>query len=71
MLSDLRGGPARVLSLGGSAAAGEPCRIDDPDAVAAYAIATGLPPARLAGAQLLIDPDGRLRAVREAGTPNG
>jgi mono/diheme cytochrome c family protein len=60
MLSDLRG---QKLVVRLSAAAGEGCRADDADAVAAYAIATGLAPERLAGAGLDIDAVGRLRAV--------
>src|SRR5262249_9113053 len=43
-------------------AAGDACTIDDPDAAAALAIYRG-EDAALAGTQLLIDPEGRLRAL--------
>jgi putative copper export protein/mono/diheme cytochrome c family protein len=43
-------------------AAGDACTVDDPDAAAALAIYRG-EDATLAGMQLLIDPEGRLRAL--------
>jgi hypothetical protein len=43
------------------------CIVADPDARAAYALASGLSPDALAGTEMLIDRDGMLRAVLRPG----
>jgi putative copper export protein len=61
-LSDLRGKQVRLVFA--TTTAPESCRIDDPDAAAAYAAATGLSRDELAGVALLIGADGRIERVR-------
>ncbi len=61
-LSDARGHDLR-LSLRAAPPPPGGCRAADPDAIPAYALASGLSPARLSVADLLIDAAGRLRAV--------
>jgi hypothetical protein len=56
------GVPIVVLHLGHVPAGGD-CVADTPDAWPAYALMTGIPPDRLAGTVVLVDPNGWLRAI--------
>ncbi len=67
MLSDLRGRAVRIAFRPVAGA----CAVTDPDGLAAYAVATGLTTAQLAGVEWLIDADGRLRDAPHPGAQVG
>jgi putative copper export protein len=71
-LSDLQGKRVTILfPVRPTAKAKGPCRVTDPDAAAAYGIAIGTAPDRLAGTEMLIDPNGWLLELHWPENPKG
>ena len=65
-VAEAASGDALTVSTASAPAGPRVCTADDGSIRAAYAIVTGVPAARLAGAEALIDANGWLREVRPA-----